>query len=494
MIEKGDSMNHFEAWQPIRSYYECEQPRTGRHLNHLPAWDVTAICRQPDGEIPRKAPACEEGAKGYWPAERANKVPFEEVRQYVYWNRHVDRRFHIEYPHASKDCPRDQGATVTNPDREWDTFVAMRDKWLAGAGLTPDSPKREVAKRLAELWLFENFDKRPTFSKFAKEPRQINHPLDALLNKSWCIGASQSFMALMDSLGLPARGIGSQGHRTAETLIDGRWYYAESSMRHGGESMKGNDALIPASHMELALDPWADYGANLTDHYRGSLWWHISGWYHFVFGTWTAPHAMLFSAQNMAALYPGAKRYGIKTFDPERLVILNRSCSGFCWPRVNGYPTEDFHCHRFLPGQRLRESVWLNCTDDIQEMELLFTFDLGARECDFSDEAGKGLIVQIGGFRKSLYELGAWPPKPGKELTQYPVYARKWAVVAKVPKDAFTANGLTWIELHHEGRYPFAIPCVPAVMEPYIAPLWAETEDAFGPALPDNTTWELAGH
>jgi len=478
-------MDHFCGWQPIRFFGQGEQPRTGRHLNYLPAWDATAICDGPDDEIPRLPPANAACPKENWQGE----IPYEEVRQYVYWNRHVDRRFHIEYPHATREYPRDQGAAITDPDREWDTLIAVRDRTLAEAGLTPQSPPLAVAKCLAELWAFRNFDRRPLFAKFAKEPRQINHPVDALLHKSWCIGASQAFIALMDSLGFPARGVGSQGHRTAEVFIEGRWRYAENSTRHPDPEINANDSFIDASYMELILDPWGEHrGARLTDRYRGSLWWRVSGWYHFVFGTWTGPHALHFTTQNAAAIYPEVRRLGIKTFYRDRLPLLNRSCSGFCWPAVHGYPRPDYFCHRFMPGEKLRESIWLDATDDIREIELLFTFQ-PSRETDWSEATGRTVFLQVGDFRCSLADLGAWPPEPGKKHTRYPAWSRNPCVVARVPRDAFRAHGLTWYELQHHGRYPLFVPCVPAVLEPYIAPLWTETKDRYGPPLPPDTSW-----
>ena len=77
-----------ENWQPIRIYGQGLQPRAGREWNCVPAWDITAIYREPDGELAHKG-----------------------QKRFVFWNRHIDRRFHIDYPHAIKKSPRVVGRT-----------------------------------------------------------------------------------------------------------------------------------------------------------------------------------------------------------------------------------------------------------------------------------------------------------------------------------------------------------------------------------------------
>src|ERR1043166_8921556 len=106
-----------DQWQPIRLFGCGLQHHTGREWSCVPAWDVTAIYREPDGEI-----------------------VYQGQRRFVFWNRHIDRRFHISHPHATKASPRVVGRTIGDAAREWDVLIEYRDRYLREAGLTLQSP------------------------------------------------------------------------------------------------------------------------------------------------------------------------------------------------------------------------------------------------------------------------------------------------------------------------------------------------------------------
>jgi len=161
----------FEEWQAIRLYAEGPQARLGRHWNCVPAWDVTAIHREPDGEIAR--PDARRAQQG-----PAGERPGRDQRKYVYWNRHADPRFHIEYTHATRESPRPQGRTIGDTDREWDALIEHRDRYLRDAGLTLQSEPEAIARCLAETFGAGSYFKdKPLCPTFASDARALEHPI-----------------------------------------------------------------------------------------------------------------------------------------------------------------------------------------------------------------------------------------------------------------------------------------------------------------------------
>jgi hypothetical protein len=204
------------------------------------------------------------------------------------------------------------------------------------------------------------------------------------------------------------------------------------------------------------------------------------------------------SAQTAFALYPEQGPWGIQSSDGKRLPIVQRG-DGFFHPRVHrtvdDEPTRirrlaavpqripqdepvawDFLYHPFRPGEKLRESIFLSNLEDCEGIEVSFPFG-ASRISDFSPSAGSALCVGVGRFSATLEQLGAWPPAP-------PDATGNGCSRVLLPREWFRPDAIQWIELSHQGGSLYYVPCVPAYMEPYVAPLWSKTEDRVNPPLP----------
>ena len=474
-------MNRFKEWRPIRIYGEGIQRHTGRHWNCVPAWDVTAIHAGPD----------EVKSHG-------------DKSMNLFWNRHVDRRFHVEYPRAARDRPRVQGHTLGDPATEWDTLIEWRDRYLDAASLTLDSPDTDIAKCLAETFAYRHIKSKPHAATIGgKEVRDLNHPVEGLLHGSHCVGCAVAFMALADACGLPARNIGCGGHWVAEVFAGGKWHLVDSVGRH--EKNDGLATYFESSYLESALDPMGDHGENVFDSYRDGLWGRPNPQFHLHLGMWGSPATVRFGASSAYAFYPHDEgRWGVKSHDGKRLTLITRS-GGFYWPTVYGGdapliervqraqlpmpmnddgPSRQYLFHPFRPGERLRQSFQLDALDDLEALELVFPFGR-SWATDFSDATGRQLVVKAGDFEKSLAELGAWPPRdPDGATINEPTSGDNGTCTVKLPTDALRANAVNWVELHQNSATTLHVPTVPAVLEPHIAPLWSDTEDAFNAPMP----------
>lgn len=486
------SANHYEEWKPVRIYGHGVQPYTGKHWNCLPAWDVTAVYDEPDGTIPHPHNALSKNnPEGDYP----KKDDFKNV----FWNRHIDRRFHIEYPLSKKDKPRVQSWTIGDPDKEWDILIEHRDRFLSEAGLTLESDPESIARCLAEQWAHETFRERP-HSDFEKSNRQLNNPIEGLLHQSHCVGAAVAFAALAESCGLPVRNIGCGGHWIAEVKIGDQWHCVDSVGRH--EKSRGFPRFWKSDYLDITLDPMGDHADELNDENRGGPFRRPNPQFHLTGGTWQSPMTLRFATSNAFALYPDRKNWGFSAYKGTRLPIIARA-AGFYWPTAHGptdrpimekvrrssYPLPmsedgfftDYLYHPLTPGEKLRQSIWLDATDDMKEMEIVIPF-AASMESDFSEATGRQLILKIGDFSSSLSDLGAWPPKEKmRKVGDKAIPETNLISKVTLPADVFKPNAVNWIELHHNRNTTLYAPMLPAVMEPYIPPLWSETEDAFRP-------------
>ena len=457
----SDTGNDTRSWKPIRLHGGGIQPGTACWRDCLPAWDITAIQREADGVIPDPAGGAAVS---------------------LFWNRHVDRRFRIAYPHATRESPRATGRTIGDPDREWDTLIAYRDRYLHDAGLTLSSPPEDIARCFANTFATGpagHFDRKPMCSTFADSPRNLSHGIEGLLHKSFCVGCAKAFGLLADACGIPSRFIGCGAHYVAEVRIGNTWHMADSVGRH--EKNAGYPMYFPATFMELGLNPSGDFGIPIPDGLRQGFFKRVNGQYHFHDGQWDSPKTLRFAMGNAHALYPDEPRWGFKSPDGRRLPLL--ACrGGFYWPVVHEsdaarlqenrrsafpeplsvIPGSDYLFHRLEAGQRLRQSFWLGDLDGLEAIEVAITF-APSRQSDFSGEAGRQMVVRMGDWCGSLADLNAWPPagEPG----------RMPFVVIRLTPDLLKAESVHWIELEHRGRGPYYMPCVPNVMDPYLDPL-----------------------
>ena len=150
-------------------------------------------------------------------------------------------------------------------------------------------------------------------------------------------------------------------------------------------------------------------------------------------------------------------------------------------PLTEDVSDRDYLYHPLRPGEKLRQSLWLDALDGMAAVELVLSFGASSAT-DWSDRTGRGLMLQVGDFRATLADLGAWPPaapQPGA-TENAPGSGNRVCTVSLAP-DVFRPHRVNWIELHQNSATRLYAPCVPAAMEPYVAPLWTETEDAFQP-------------
>lgn len=475
-----------EEWRPVRIHFPGLHPGIARQWDADPAWDIVALCKSADGELPHPdaARAARDPQGDY-----ANK----DQRKYVFWDRHIDRRFHIEYPHTTKDSPRVQGQAIGDPEGEWDVLIEYRNRYLRAAGLSVDSPRADVARCLADTFKWENqFKDKPLCEAYVTgdeiKQRAVNHPVEGLVYKAYCVGCAHAYVALAESCGLDARSVGCGAHRVAEVRLNGRWHMIENGGRH--EHNAGLvDAYFESSAQEMVLAPLGDHGGRVPSGYVDGLWGRPNGQYHFSCGTWQGPPTLRYAASNAYALHPELARWGIKSPSPREMPIL-LNANGFyanvnhqTWaPRVRAMrqaalpeplhagqaPARDHLYHSFHPGDRLRQSIWLDELDDLDGLEVTIGFG-ATRVSDFSAPVGKHLLVRVGEFAKSLADLDAWPPDD-------PQNGEPAKSILTVPTEVLTANAVNWIELHQESGTLFQMPFVPAIKEPYIPPLWTGRE------------------
>ncbi len=454
-----------QLWKSITIPGGGIQPPTTRLWDCSPAWDVTALQREADGVI---------------------RHPDGDASKFVFWNRHIDRRFHIEYPHATRDTPRAVGRTIGDPDREWDILIEHRDRYLREAGLSLSSPPEAIARCFANTFATGAsgcFDKKPMCTTFSDSPRNLTHGIEGLLHKSFCVGCAKAFALLADTCGIPSRLIGCGAHYVAEVRIGNTWHMADSVGRH--EKNAGYPMYFPATFMELILNPFVDFGLRIPDALREGFFKRVNGQFHFHGGQWDGPKTLRFAMSNAFALYPHEPRWGFKSGDGRRLpLVANRG--GFYWPvvhdsdaaqvleiRRSAFPepvTEvlgrDYLCHPLKPGQKLRQSFWLGDLDGLEAVEVAITF-APSRQSDFASAAGRQLRLHLGDWTRTLGELGVWPPVEGAHGTMP-------ASVIRLPAEVLTAESVHWLELEHAGRGVYHMPCVPNVMEPYLPPLGKE--------------------
>lgn len=473
---------HYFEWQPIRKYAEGIQPRTGKQWNCTPAWSMTAIQSEPATEIPH--PTGEDVE--------------EKKKQYVFWDRHIDPRHYIDYGFTTADRPRTQVPTEPDPDRAWEIMCERRDFYLAQEGLTIDSPAQDVARCLANSFRCDShFATKPMCETYASSQRALTHPIDGLLFKSHCVGCATAFAAMANSCGLATRNMGVGAHWVAEVRIDGHWHYVENTGRH--DKNKGLGAFFQSNHMEMSLNPTGDHGARTdVNNYPVGLWRRPNPQFHnFIGGSWQDIATLRLAANCVHALYPECDRHGVKGDSRNRLPLVRNH--GFYYSGLHESYAEysqnirraalpapihpfnptlnfrDFLYHPFRPGQKLRHSVWLGPDlNELESLEVVLLFG-ASRQSDFSPDVGRSLFLRVGDLRKSLTELGAWPPVDDGSGT--PV-----AVTVALPREALS-GGVNWVVLEHEAATTYHMPCVPAALEPYEPPLFAET-DPYLPAMP----------
>ena len=470
-------------WRPVLIEGHGLQAHLAREWPCLPAWDVYAIYPRADEYVPY--PACAAAVEA--PPKDDPRV---ETGMPVFWNRHIDRRYSLDYPRAAKDTPRSVSWTVGDADREWEMIREQRDKILTAAGLTPASPPRDIARALAEAfkWASPFYHTKPPSAVIdGQTSRALHHPVEALLTQCFCVGCANLYAALADSAGLTVRNVGLHGHYAAEVLLDDGWHYIENTCRH--EKSKGLEAFFPASWMDIVIHP-ENYLDHMPPRKAGNYWGADNGDYCLTGGSWRSPKQMLFAADCAGALYPHAERWGFKCIDhDDRHMPLVRRSQGFLWmdyifdgetdrmvqrlqedspfPLKNSRGHRLFLYHPLKPRDRLRHSVWLDALDDMEALEV--TIPLAPEpHIDFSEALGRRLKVEVNDWSATLADSEAWPPAPHETTEQL-------HCVLRVPTDALKPHAVNWIALRQESTETLQVPFTVAALDPYLPPLATES-------------------
>jgi hypothetical protein len=450
-------------WHEVRIYGCGLQPHMWREWLAEPAWTINALYAQ---------------------ADEVRRLPGSPAPRHLFWNRHLDRRFHLEYPRSTRAAARPVSHAIGDAGREWDIVQEHLDRYLAAAGLTRQSPPLAIAQTLAAAWRREPyFAAKEQCPAYADERRQLSHPVEGLLYQSHCVGCAQALAALADAAGLAVRTIGLGGHRVAEIRVGGRWYMTENSCRH-----PGGDALapwFPASFLAVTLHP--ERFADRMPADKPAKYLNVTnGQYHFQGGTWTCPVTLRLAAGNAVALYPELHEYGFKSEDGRRLPLVNRA-GGFYWengchpladrpalrrlneqtcpfPITGDGPAASFLYYPLRPGERLRQSVWLDHLDGLLGLELVLPVAPEPHLATVPD-LGRRLIVQVGDWQTSLHDAGAWP---GEEPDQRGLRR----CVVTIPAAALQPRAVNWLVLRNDSGTTLQAPFLPAALEPYLAP-WA---------------------
>jgi len=452
-------------WQAVIIEAAGNQPRLGRAFQCDPAWSVYAKHREPDGEIGHPS----------------------RGKQYIFVNRHLDRRFSIDYPFSTREAPRVLGKTIGDLHKEWDAVAAVRDGYLYDAGLSTSSAPAAIAECLANTFKANSYFKdKPSCTTWGEPTRSLAHAVEGLLHKSFCVGCAHAYAAMADMSGLPCRTIGCGAHRVAEVLVDGRWHHVENSCRHEGSEDLG--AYMPASFMEITVNPSAypQYvPARKIDGYLGMP----NPQFHFMGGSWQCPKTLRFAASCAKALYPELDRIIFKSLYGKLVPLVVRA-EGFYWEDTpaeideltaadatrrklaSPYPVEpgqmgaDYLFHPFKPGTKIRQSVWLDDLDIVEGLAIEIPF-VPETNIDFGDALGGRLTLKVNDMNASLVDLGAWPPAARNTR------GMRLAMI-NIPADALKANALNWIELRNGSAQTPHATFIPAAMDPYIPPMAQE--------------------
>ncbi|MHC4717805.1 MAG: hypothetical protein ACYS5V_12605, partial [Planctomycetota bacterium] len=165
-------------WRPIEIYGEGLQPHLGRTWKCYPAWTLVAVYDGPDRTVTKT---------DLVDPKSGEKRPLDK---HFFVNRHVDRRFHIDYPLTVRDSPRLKGLALATAEEEWDALIEKRDQYLAESGLTPAAPAVEIARVMAETFRATSYFKHKPMSPFEQGQRRLDGPIEGLLYKSYCTGCA----------------------------------------------------------------------------------------------------------------------------------------------------------------------------------------------------------------------------------------------------------------------------------------------------------------
>ena len=444
--------HHNQQWSGIRMPVFPERPDVAYEM--LPVWRFTAVYDGPDGDVPIPDSYMADDGVVEWEVRVKRKEAVTDAakrsaaRAFHYFGpRHLDPRFHLQHRRVGEDVPRPVSETYGDAAKDWDVVMRFRDRVLHEAGLTADSAPGDIAQAFAHE-IHRNW----------RGGGPINHPADVLTHRSWCLGAANTTVALLESLGIPTRGVAVSDHAMCEAFVDGAWRLIDSSnhfINHEPKSVP----FLPTDYMWLTTDPTNPaHGDGISDYHRG-FFYHFPSPHHGIpDGRWLRESLVYYCPAYARALYPAHPQVRFKSPDPQRLVILERSYKMLHRPEL---------AIDFEPGHVLRESVFLGDTDDVRrfEFQLRFAEHAGAYP---TPESVRGLTLCIGNAIFDLSGEADWPLMPDFDNTRL--------LNVPLPAEVFEANAVNWMYLaNRTAGSTFRIPVNIGIVEPYISPLLKDT-------------------
>ncbi len=425
-------------WVAIESLVHRDTP--GVRYQMLPAWSFVAIYDEPDGEVPMPDGYDQPGGAAEWCSAHGDNLAVGR-RWFYFANRHLDARYHSRHLRATADTPRPISDTYRDIQLDWDHVMQFRDRVLSGAGLELTSSPSRIARVFARE-IYANWR--------GGGPR--NHPADVLTHRSWCAGAANTTVAILESLDIPCRLVYTLNHAVCEALLDEVWCVIDSS-NHFINHPPGSDCLLPSDFMALTTDPTSEaHGPRISTFHRGMFYRFGPAFYGPPDGRWfnEAQHRLCPAFARTYYPNPTQGAWRFKTADPTRLTILDRSdrvLGGFDWEA----------------GQSLRESVYLGDLEGIRHFEFeiaLLPSDGGSpREEDI-----RQLELRVN--NQVVPVLQAWdgclhPGLYGSQLLNL-----------KLPSQVLCSESVNWLTLRNpSSRSTLRVALNIASLSPYIPPL-----------------------
>ena len=437
-----------QQWQKISLPVFFEQP--GIQYSMLPVWEFAAIYDGPDGEVDVPSSYMNPDGVVEWELQvKKKKSTFTEkdkeeaFRKYYYFGaRHLDKRFHFPYPAWNPDSPRPVSDTYGDSRRDLEIVLEFRDRVMQREGLTAGSAPNDIAYAFA----FEIYKRWR-----GGGPR--NHPADVLTHRSWCLGAEITTGVILHSLGQIVRGARTSDHAMCEVLLNGKWQLIDSS-NHFINHEPGSVCFLPSDYMLLSTDPLSKaHGEGISDYHRGFFYHFPNAHYGIPDGRWIEQSLVDLCPAYAMALYPDHHQYRFKTREPRRLSILERNKR-----MLYRYDLG----HNLMPGESLRESIYLGDFDGIQEFNFAITF-FHIDGIFPTQEQCADLVLHVGDEQFSLDRKGQWPLSNDQDRTAI--------LNVKIPVASMQENAVNWLRLENRshGRI-YRLPIVKSVAEPYIPP------------------------
>lgn len=293
----------------------------------------------------------------------------------------------------------DPSDSRTAHQRDWDALVEWRENLFAKYGVSENTSLLEKVGLLAE---YVRSHSGPVYAS--------RYPVDVLLHSSYCVGKANALVALLHTMGVPARTINLRDHSLVEVCVDGRWYLTDNVP---------GVTLMEASAMEVFATPGTLKGLSEQQmkYYRerelhSNSPYNLSGWWHWHFnqcgrGLKLSREPLLNGAgiglcldpSTAKALYPDSERYLFKVLKDNPPVLI--TCRKHSWYRAG---------LRLLEGQWIRKRFYLGNLHDPKNpvRKVVAVLHLIGGEAQNMDTEKVNWFLKVNGTSHNLKEIKGW--------------------------------------------------------------------------------------